>query len=299
MRVALVGAVEGSLNALRAMIDAGVTPVAVATLTPELSKRHSDFVDLAPLAQEHDIPVVHVRNINDPESVAAIRAAAPDYIYIVGWSQICGPEFMQIAPDKVIGYHPAALPRMRGRAALPWTILNDEKITGGSLFWMDDGVDTGDILEQRFFHVAPRETARTLYDKHMQAVTSMIRASLASLASGDPPRTKQDETCSTYAARRRPEDGRIDWTSSAKDIDRLVRAVSHPYPGAFTTYSGKQLVIWSAQPVAEHSYHAMAGQVVDVTDTGFDVVTGDGILRVQEWEGADIAAIRNHVVLGR
>ena len=299
MRIALVGAVEGSLWALRAMIAEGHAPAVVVTLAKELSKRHSDFVDLEPTAKEHDIPVVHVRNINDPESIDAVRAEAPDYIYIVGWSQICGPEFMGLAPDRAIGYHPTALPRMRGRAAQPWTILNDEKITGGSLFWVDDGVDTGDILEQRFFHVAPRETARSLYDKHMVALDSMIRASLASLASGSPPRVKQDEACATYAARRRPEDGRIDWAASAKDIDRLIRAVTRPYPGAFTTYSGKRLVIWSADYSADHNHHGVIGQVVSTGDRGFDVVTGEGLLRVSEWEADDVSSILNHAVLGR
>ena len=299
MRIALVGAVEGSLWALRAMIDAGHAPVAVATLAPELSKRHSDFVDLAPLVAEHDIPLVHVRNINEPEAIAAIGAQKPDYIFVVGWSQICGPEFCQLAPGRVIGYHPTALPRLRGRAAQPWTILSDEKITAGTLFWVDDGVDSGEILEQRFFHVAPRETAQTLYQKHMQTLDTMIRASLNSLASGNPPRIKQDETCATYAARRGPEDGQIDWSASATDIDRLIRAVGKPYPGAFTSHAGKRLVIWQAAPIANHAHHAMAGQVVSVGDGHFDVVTGDGLLRVEEWEGEDVSSIRNHIVLGR
>ncbi|MHA7819593.1 MAG: methionyl-tRNA formyltransferase [Erythrobacter sp.] len=281
------------------MIDEGCPPAVVATLSLDLSKRHSDFVDLEPLAREHDIPVVRVNNINDPESIEAVRAAAPDYIYIVGWSQICGPEFMALAPDRAIGYHPTALPRMRGRAAQPWTILNDEKITGGSLFWVDDGVDTGDILEQRFFHVSPRETARTLYDKHMAALDAMIRASLASLGTGSPPRMKQDEACATYAARRRPEDGRIDWAAPARDIDRLVRAVTRPYPGAFTTYAGKRLVIWSAEFTAEHNHHGVIGQVVGVNGDGFDVMTGDGLLHVTDWEGEEISSIRNHAILGR
>tara|TARA_A100001391_G_scaffold188957_2_gene159988 strand:- start:66498 stop:67400 length:903 start_codon:yes stop_codon:yes gene_type:complete len=299
MRIALIGAVEGSLWALRAMIDAGSPPVVVATLAPDLSKRHSDFVDLAPLAREHGIPVVHVRNINEPEAIAAIGAEKPDYIFVVGWSQICGPEFRQLAPERIIGYHPTALPRMRGRAALPWTILNDEKITGGTLFWVDEGVDSGDILEQRFFHIAPRETARTLYEKHMQALDSMIRASIRSLASDAPPRTKQDETCATYAAKRGPEDGRIDWSASAKDIDRLIRAVGKPYPGAFTSHAGKRLVIWQAVPIADHAHHAITGQVVSLGDGHFDVITGNGMLRVEEWEGEDIPSIRNHIVLGQ
>ncbi len=299
MKIAFVGAVEGSLRALQAMIDAGVPPSLVVTLKAELSQRHSDFVDLEPVAREHGIPVLRLRNVNDAESIEAIRDAAPDYVFVVGWSQICGPEFMQIAPGRMIGYHPAALPRLRGRATLPWTILNDEKITGGSLFRIDEGVDTGDILEQRFFHVAPRETARTLYDKHMLALQSMIRAALSSIATGDPVFTKQDDSCATYGARRRPEDGRIDWSASAQEIDRLIRAVSKPYPGAFSTYNGKRLVIWRAECANRHDHYASTGQIVEVHDGWFDIMTGNGILRVHEWEGEDIPSIKNHEVLGQ
>ncbi|MGB3806024.1 MAG: formyltransferase family protein [Erythrobacter sp.] len=299
MKVALVGAVEGSLCALNAMIEAGHPPVLVATLPNDLSKRHSDFVDLGPLAEEHGIPVKRVRNINDADAIEAMRAASPDYIFVVGWSQICREEFMQLAPDRVIGYHPAALPRMRGRAVLPWTILHDEKITGATLFWMDDGVDTGDILEQRFFHVAPRETARTLYDKHVAAIDSMVRAGLKSLASGSPPRTPQDEVSATYAAQRRPEDGLIDWTAPAEQIDRLIRAVSKPYPGAFTTQGGERIVLWRALCLAEQTHHALPGQVVELYSGGFDVMTGNGVLRVEEWEGEGVPSIRKHAVLGR
>lgn len=287
------------MRALRAMIDEGTPPSLVVTLSVDLSRRHSDFVDLEPVAREHGIPVLRVRNVNDAESIEAIRETSPDYIFVVGWSQLCGPEFLQIAPGRMVGYHPAALPRLRGRATLPWTILNDEKITGGSLFLLDEGVDSGDILEQRFFHVSPRETARTLYDKHMLALGSMIRAALASLAAGDPPLVKQDEECATYGTRRRPDDGRIDWAAPARDVDRLIRAVGKPYPGAFTTYGGNKLVIWRAEYLDGHHYHAIAGQVVYVNDAWFDVMTGNGIVRVHEWEGEGISSIRNHEILGQ
>jgi len=279
------------------MIAAEHPPVIVATLARDLAKRHSDFADLAPLAKEQGVKIARVRNINDRDAIEAIRGAKPDYIFVIGWSQICGPEFMKLAPGKVIGYHPAPLPRMRGRAVLPWTILNDEKITGATLFWMDGGVDTGDILEQRFFHVAPRETARTLYDKHMVALDSLIRGGLDSIVSDSPARVKQDEACATFAARRRPDDGRIDWSRPAKEIDRLVRAVTKPYPGAFADYSGGRLTVWRSRYFAEHDHHGIRGQVVDISEDAIDVITGEGMLRIEDWEISGETPIRKHAVL--
>ncbi|GMN04246.1 methionyl-tRNA formyltransferase [Erythrobacter sp. MTPC3] len=298
MRIALVGAVESTLCAMRAMIDADCELALVATLTPDLAKRHSDFVDLAPIAKEHGVDLIGVRNINDDTAIDAFRKAAPDYIFVVGWSQICREEFMNIAPGKVIGYHPAPLPRMRGRAVLPWTIINDEKISGATMFWMDGGVDTGDILEQRFFHVAPRETARTLYDKHMAALDAMTRGAIAELSSDNPRREKQDEACATFAARRRPSDGRINWHRPAEEIDRLIRAVGRPYPGASCDYDDGQLTIWQARPLPNTVHHGTIGQIVAMTDDTFDIVTGDGLLRAEEWDVSGTKPVRMHAVLG-
>src|SRR3546814_2322762 len=96
---------------------------------------------------------------NAADVLEAVSALAPDYVFVIGWSQICKPAFRQAAGGQVIGYHPAPLPRLRGRAVIPWTILLDEKITASTLFWIDDGVDSGPILAQRYFHIAPDETA--------------------------------------------------------------------------------------------------------------------------------------------
>ncbi|WXK60517.1 formyltransferase family protein [Parerythrobacter aurantius] len=276
----------------------GNAPVVVATLLPELAGRHSDFVDLRPLADAHGIRVAHVRNINDPAALAQISEVAPDFIFVIGWSQICGPELMQLVSGRVIGYHPAPLPRMRGRAVLPWTILNEEKITGATLFWIDDGVDTGDILEQRFFHVAPRENARSLYDRHMLALDSMMRDALSAIAAGNPRKERQCEDYATYAARRRPEDGLIDWSYPACDIDRLVRAISHPYPGAFTHCADGRLIVWKAQPIDSGRHHGVLGQIVYLSSEHIDVITGQGMLRIEEWELSGGAALRQHMVLG-
>src|SRR3546814_4028654 len=97
---------------------------------------------------------------------------------------------------------PAPLPRLRGRGVIPWTILADEPITAGTLFWIDDGVDSGPILEQAFFHVAPDETAASLYARHMRALGEMMTRALAALATGSPPRLEQDERYASWAAKR-------------------------------------------------------------------------------------------------
>ncbi|MET0364211.1 MAG: methionyl-tRNA formyltransferase, partial [Sphingobium sp.] len=234
-----------------------------------------------------------------PDAIGHLREAKPDYLFILGWSQICGAEVMGGTPGRVVGYHPAALPRQRGRAAIPWTILNREPITAGSLFWIDDGVDTGAILDQQYFHVAPRETAASLYAKHMAALATMFDRSLAALAAGTERREVQDDALATWCAKRTAEDGLIDWTQSARDIDRLVRAVGHPYPGAFTTTRQERIVIWSAHVIAGDRHAGTVGQLVSRDDSGFAVMCGDGdLLQVTEWSSETMRPPALHQRLG-
>src|SRR3546814_19688752 len=125
------------------------------------------------------------------------------------------------------------------RGVIPWTILADEPITAGTLFWIDDGVDSGPILEQAFFHVAPDETAASLYARHMRALGEMMPRALAALATGSPPRLEQDEPYASWAATRPPADGRSDWRQNAIALARLIRATRRPYPGAWSSKGEK------------------------------------------------------------
>lgn len=284
LRAVIVGAVESTAVAIRAFAGSDWDLSLVVTLPPEKSARHSDYVDLQGDAEKAGAAIFHTTQTNHPDTIAAIRNVRPDYIFVVGWSQICGPDFLAIAPGKVIGYHPAALPRLRGRAAIAWTIMLDEKISAGSLFQMADGVDDGPLLEQSYFHIAPRETARSLYDKHMIALDKMVRHALSRLSRGDTQCQVQDESCATYAVRRTPADGLIDWSQSAAHIDRLVRASGKPYPGAYTHVRGSQMTIWSAEPVVSAlPYHASPGQLLADDGHSLLVQTGSGQLRITNW----------------
>ena len=298
MRVVLVGAVESTRVALEAMRDGPCEVALVVTLDPALSQRHSDFVDLAPAAREAGAQLLAIRKTNDAETIAAIRAAEPDCVFVIGWSQICGPEFLSIAKGRTFGYHPAPLPRMRGRAVIPWTILNDEKISGSSLFWMDEGVDTGELIGQRFFHVAPRETAASLYAKHMDALADIVGQAIRDLATGEAPIIPQDEACATYCARRRPADGAIDWHQPAAEIDRLVRAVGRPYPGAYAWLGDKRITIWSTSLPSDNPHHASPGQVVGIEGERLIVQTGSGLLAIEEWNSEDGTRVIMHAALG-
>lgn len=298
MRAIVVGAVESTRVALAALARAPEWQVAaVITLPPDLASRHSDFVDLAPGAAAAGAELVLAADGNAPEIVARVAALAPDMAFVIGWSQICRADFIEAAGGAVIGYHPAPLPRLRGRGVIPWTILTSEAITASTVFRVDEGMDSGPIIGQRFFHIGADETATTLYARHMAALDGLLGDVLPGLAAGELPGTVQDERYATWAARRGPADGIIDWRRPAAEVDRLVRAVTRPYPGAGSSTARGPLTIWRVAKWPEAARHLAApGQVITRGEDGFAVMCGDGrALWVGEWVGE---LPRQHEILG-
>jgi methionyl-tRNA formyltransferase len=301
LRAVVVGAV-GSTEVLLDELGraAGWDVRLVISLHPHLHGRHSDVVDLSRHASAAGADLLTVARTNDPVTLDAIRLARPDYVFVVGWSQLVGTDFLAIAARGSIGYHPAPLPRLRGRAAIPWTILLEEPISASSLFWIGEGTDDGDLLSQAYFHVARDETARSLYDKHMAALRGLLQDTLPRLAAGEQPRYAQDERHATWATRRTQADGWVDWCADASAIDRLIRAIGRPYPGAFTAIGPQRMTIWAARLVAGAAqHHAMPGQIVSRRDNALTVQTGSGLIELLEWEIESGRAPPMHSVLGR
>ena len=277
MKFAFVGTVKGSLVGLEALIGAGAAPELCITLPESAAHRHSDFADIRPAAASCGARVVETKDINSDEVLDALRESAVDVTLVVGWSQICREPFRTATPMGAVGYHPSPLPRFRGRAVIPWTILAGEVETASSLFWLDEGMDSGPILLQRAFKIDPDETATTLYAKHNRALADMLPEAVRRLGRGDTTGRPQDESRASYCAKRTADDGLIDWSLPAEDVLRLVRAVAAPYPGAFTYHEGDRIIIDEARifPNPER-YLGLPGQVQAYVDDGFLVRCGDG-----------------------
>ena len=263
MRIVLIGTVESTAVTFRAMTEGGYAPIAVVSLDPALAARHSDFVDMAPLASAAGAEVVPVRSINAPEVVDRIAALEPDWLVVVGWSQILHKPLLATAKVGTVGYHPSPLPELRGRAVLAWTILLGRSWTAGSLFTLEPEVDSGRILAQRRFDLDPRETLATLMTKHMTVLSGMWSDLLPQLAEGKPTGTEQDAALISHCAKRTAKDGRILWDQDAEVIDRLVRAATVPYPGAFTQRDEDRMLIWEAEPWAGPIHYGLPGQVLE------------------------------------
>lgn len=277
MNIVFVGAVDGSRVALDALIKAGLPPALVITLPPELAARHSDYADLSTMAELANSAVLFAQDINAPDVINVMRRTEPDLCLVIGWSRICKAEFRAIARYGNIGFHPAPLPRFRGRAAIPWTILQNEATSGSTLFWLDEGTDSGPILLQKSFPVASDETARSLYSKQVINLAAMLPQAVQLVQSGSAPSMPQDQTMASYCARRTPDDGIIDWHKAAHSVLRFIRAVGDPYPGAFTFCEGEKLFVDRAALFPEsHRFIGLTGQIQSHTASGFTIRCGDG-----------------------
>lgn len=299
LSVVLVGAVNSTQVVFDSLVKHGVPPRLLMTLPENEAHRHSDHVDLVPMAEAIGAEVWQGLDINSSDAIKRVTAHEPDVVMVVGWSRICGPEFLSQARVGTIGYHPTQLPRMRGRAALAWTILLDLTETAGTLFWMDEGMDSGDIAAQRSFVVPRRVRLPELMGLQMEALDNMLESLLPRLLANETPRLVQDHSQASYLAHRRPEDGLIDWSCTADEIDRLIRAVTAPYPGAFTYLRDEKLTVWEAEPVSMPQWHASVGQVFTY-EAGMPVVRcGSGTsLLVRHYELPAARLLRGQVRLG-
>jgi methionyl-tRNA formyltransferase len=239
----------------------------------------------AELAARHHIPV---RIDESVETVAAkIGALKPSIIYSFSYRHLIPESVLALATLGAFNLHPSLLPAYRGRAPVNWVLVNGERETGVTLHHMVARADAGDIVGQREVAIDDSDNALTLYRKLVPLGVKLIEDLHPKIVAGNPPRRKMDISKGSYFGRRKPEDGRIDWRWPARRIFNLVRAVTHPYPGAFCFVGGQKLMVWEAKIGAEARTLAPPGQIVrEAADGALEVAAGEGsvIVTVAQFE---------------
>ncbi len=257
------------------------------------------FGSVADLASTHGIPVYTPDDPNVPEFVEEIRRLQPDLIFSFYYRRLLSSAILIIPSLGAINLHGSLLPKYRGRAPLNWVLVHGETATGVTLHYMDAQADHGDIIAQRVVPITIEDTALTLSRKLTEAARVLLAEIYPLIMTGQAPRIPQDHRASTTFGRRRPADGLIDWSRSAWQTYNLVRAVTWPYPGAFTFWGDKRVFVWAARPPSGRRADAEPGTFRECGAEGvLEVATGDGtleILRIQveggeETDGATFLA---------
>jgi len=286
MKIALIGSVSSSWYALDALIRGGIEVTAVLGVDESQAGRVCDYRSLQSLAANANIPFLPFVKVSEPGVEQFLRKHAPDMIWVIGLSQLVPESLTKIAPHGGVGFHPTMLPEGRGRAPVAWTILKGAR-AAVNLFFLVDEPDAGDIIVQREVEVLPDDYSEDLIYHTNVVLQDVILELTPLIRSGKIPRTAQDHSKATYYPKRRPDDGLIDWSASTDAIYRLIRAAGRPYPGAFTWYGGKKLIVWRGRPAGpeEVSGRPQYGCVIAVDkNKQILVATGGGGIWMSEVE---------------
>jgi methionyl-tRNA formyltransferase len=238
-------------------------------------------------ARERGIPVHTPEKIGTPEWIGTIAGLKPDLILSVYYRNMISTRILGLAPLGAFNIHGSLLPKYRGRAPINWAVLHGEPRIGMTLHRMVKAPDAGGIVDQEGVDIGPRDTAAEAFRKVLPCARAVLGRQIDALLSGTARETPQDESQATYFGGRKPEDGRIDWTQGSRRIFNLIRAVTDPYPGAFSDAGGSRLMVWWAEPESEaaRGRRGRPGEILSAEP--LVVATGDGALELTrtEWRG--------------
>ena len=235
MRVLFIGTGEIGLPVLRWLMESREHQLVGVVTQPDKPVGREQRIEGPPVKAalgSSNVPVFQPKRIKSEETIAEIRVLAPDVIVVMAYGQILPRAVLEIPRLACLNLHASLLPRHRGAAPIQAAIVAGDRETGISVMYMDEGLDTGDVLLEKRIEIAPDETGESLHDRLAQIAPDALSDALAQLASGRAPRTPQDSSAATYAPKLNREDGRIDWNESAELIERKIRAFD-PWPGAF------------------------------------------------------------------
>lgn len=234
------------------------------------------------IAKEYGIPIFYSTDTKSAEYEAIIRQINPEIAFAIGWRYLIPKQAYALPSKGTLIIHDSLLPTYRGFAPMNWAIINGEMKTGVTLFHVADGLDSGPIVDQMETDILLTDTAKTVDEKIIVLYEKIITRNLLALEKGTAQSTPQNETLATYTCKRTPEDGAINWQASAFQIHNLIRGLTHPFPGAYSTLRGKKVQIWSSEmPSIPLNYVGnIPGRIIGKRDGKIEVLTGVGIIQL-------------------
>jgi len=282
LRIVYMGSPDFAVPSLQAMIAAGYQPLAVVT-RPDKPRGRGGQLTPTPVklaALSGDLTVLTPVNVNTPEALDTMRALKPDLLVVVAFGQILKRELLQLPQLGAVNLHASLLPAYRGAAPIQRAIINGERESGVTTMYLNEGMDTGDIILRAACEIGAGESGGRLHDKLMAIGAELLCRTIRLIEEGTAPRQAQDNGLATYAPPLTAEDERIDWRQSARDIHNRIRAMN-PWPGAYTMWDGKRLKLWQSLTRLSR-FQAEPGETVAVDRQGIWLSTGEGELCLTE-----------------
>ncbi|EJA6664488.1 TPA: methionyl-tRNA formyltransferase [Clostridioides difficile] len=282
MKIVFMGTPDIAVPCLQKIIDEKYEILGVVT-QPDKPKGRGKKLGMSPvkeLAIENNIPVYQPVKARDKEFIDKIKSLNPDVIVVVAFGQILPKEILEIPKLGCINVHVSLLPKYRGAAPINWVIINGEEKTGVTTMYMDEGLDTGDMILKTEVNLDENITAGELHDKMMNIGAETLKETLRLIEEGNVPREVQNHEEFSYAPIMNKSLGNIDFSKSAREIHNLVRGVN-PWPSAYTTYNDVIMKVWKTKVLDEKSTKDV-GTIIDVSKDGIKVSTIDNVLLIEE-----------------
>lgn len=282
MNIIFMGTPDFAIPSLTLLLASDNTLLGVVT-QPDRPKGRGKQLKAPPvkaLAKQHGIPVIQPEKVKDEDCIQWIKAQHPELIVVVAFGQILPPRVLRLPPHGCINLHASLLPYYRGAAPINWSIINGDTTTGVTTMFMNEWMDTGDILLQKKTHIEPNEDAPSLRNRLATLGAKLLLETIHRLKRGELTSLQQDHDKATYAPPLKKEDGKIDWQRDALDIHNQIRGTL-PWPGAFTQVRNKLLKIFKSE-LDKGSPQDPPGTVTNVSSDGITVATGKGDIRITE-----------------
>jgi len=255
------------------LLDAG-EPVKLVYTHADAPDEERWWDSVADLARERGVPVKLVESLDAPSEEAVVRAAQPDFLFSFYFRRMLPARILAIPSKGALNMHGSLLPAFRGRSPVNWAILKGAPFTGASLHYMTEKPDAGDLVDQERVPIGPDDDALTVARAVTDAAVTVLERSWPKLKAGVAPRIALDLAKGSYFGGRKPEDGHIDWLRPAQEVHDLVRAVSRPWPGAFTEVFGPKVTIWRTRLSGYGGHDTFPGKV-ELTERSVIVYCGD------------------------
>src|SRR3989344_7662748 len=290
MKVIFMGNKDRGIKCLEALAEQEDIVGVIAHPNPDVSKIGS----IASKAEELGIELYRPTNINSKEMVAKIRDLKPELIVLAGYNYLIGKRILEIPENGVINLHGAKLPEYRGASVSNWVIINGEEESAATIIYAGKEYDIGDILSEQKFTIESGDTIAEVLQKSLDAFPSLLVRTLDDIKSGKLKPKKQDESRACYYHSLSPDYSEsVDWKNmTAEEIHNWVRALTHPYNGAYTTTNGKRLTLWKTS-LLEETFKGISGRIGYSKEEGIVIIARDrGLLveRVQEQGKEEISA---------
>jgi len=292
MRIVFVGSVHFSRSMLELLVSEGANIVGV--IAGMNSKLNADYSDITDIAIKENIPYAYVDDINGLSCITWVEQLNPDIVFCFGWSYLIRKPFLSIAPAGVIGFHPTLLPFNRGRHPLIWAKVLGLNESGTTFFFMDEGADTGDILDQMRFTIEFEDDAASLYQKMTNNALVQVKKFLPKLLSGTFTRHIQIGQGNSWR-KRQSIDGLIDFRMSSVATINLIRALTKPYVGAHCIYNGSEVKIWKAELFLTDIDNYEPGKVICHINGAVVVKTFDGAVQLNEHDFVDLPKMNTYI----